>query len=102
MNLSIRAGLPPAFILVAIAIAIAIATFTAPVHAETGADRAEAVREHLAAADRNGDGYIDRAEADAGLPRIAKHFDQLDADGDGRLSRAELKSLAEKLAARRR
>lgn len=98
MNMSIRAGLLPALIPVAFAIWVS----SAPVHAEPSADRAEAVREHLEAADRNSDGYIGRAEADAGLPRIAKHFDRLDADGDGRLSRAELKSVAEKLAARRR
>ncbi|PZQ18391.1 MAG: hypothetical protein DI564_03550 [Rhodanobacter denitrificans] len=98
MNTPIHAGLLPALAPVALAACL----FAASAHAEPGADRAEAVREHLKAADRNGDGYIDRAEADAALPRIAKHFDRLDADGDARLSPAELKAAAEALAARRR
>jgi Ca2+-binding EF-hand superfamily protein len=48
----------------------------------------------LKAADANGDGYIDRAEADARLPRVAKNFDQLDANQDGKLSNDELREAA--------
>jgi Ca2+-binding EF-hand superfamily protein len=48
----------------------------------------------LKAADANNDGYIDRAEADASLPRVAKGFDQLDADQDGKLSNDELQQAA--------
>lgn len=40
------------------------------------------------AADTNGDGFIDRTEAQ-GLPPIAKRFDELDTDRDGRLSMQE-------------
>jgi hypothetical protein len=41
-------------------------------------------------ADANGDGSIDRAEAEKGMPRAAENFGRLDADTDGLLSRDEL------------
>lgn len=69
---------------------------------QLGADQKQAAQERLRSADSNGDGFIDRAEADAGLPRIAKRFDQLDADGDARLSPDELKAAAAQFAQRRR
>jgi len=46
----------------------------------------------LKAADTNGDGLISRAEAQAALPRLAKHFDQIDTDRDGQISPEELKA----------
>nr|WP_242102573.1 hypothetical protein [Lysobacter sp. M2-1] len=55
-----------------------------------------AVQERLVAADANQDGLISRSEADASLPRIAKHFDRLDSNDDGQLSGAELKAIAER------
>lgn len=39
--------------------------------------------------DKNGDGFIDRAEA-AASPRLAGKFDELDGNKDGKLARAEL------------
>lgn len=53
------------------------------------------MQERLKAADTNGDGFIDRQEADAKLPRVAKNFDKLDADHDGKLSTGELKQAAD-------
>ncbi|WP_426284681.1 hypothetical protein [Luteibacter sp. E-22] len=53
------------------------------------------MQERLKAADTNGDGFIDRQEADAKLPRVAKNFDKLDADQDGKLSPSELKQASE-------
>ncbi len=53
------------------------------------------MQERLKAADANQDGYIDRREADAGLPRVAKNFDALDVDKDGRLSPGELQQAAQ-------
>lgn len=53
------------------------------------------MQERLKAADANQDGYIDRKEADAGLPRVAKNFDALDTDKDNRLSAAELQQAAQ-------
>ncbi len=41
------------------------------------------------AADKNGDGALTKDEANAGLPRLAKHFDQLDANHDGKLTQDE-------------
>jgi hypothetical protein len=47
--------------------------------------------ERWAQADTNGDGAIDLAEAQTGMPRAAENFDRLDADGNGLLSREELR-----------
>jgi len=47
------------------------------------------------AADKDGDGTLDREEAKA-LPRIAKQFDRLDADKSGTLSLEEIGTAAEK------
>lgn len=56
---------------------------------------------HLRAADINSDGAIDREEAEAGLPRVARFFDWLDADGDGRLTSDEVQRVASAFAGRR-
>jgi hypothetical protein len=48
--------------------------------------------ERLKAADTNGDGLISLAEAQAALPRLAKHFDAIDANHDGQVSADELKA----------
>lgn len=53
------------------------------------------MQERLKAADSNGDGFIDRQEAEAKLPRIAKNFDTIDTDHDGKLSPSELRHAAE-------
>ena len=60
------------------------------------------LQERLKAADANGDGLIDKAEAEARLPRVAKNFDTLDANDDGRLSPDEIRAMAAQLAERRR
>jgi Ca2+-binding EF-hand superfamily protein len=60
-----------------------------------------AMQERLKAADANADGLIDREEAQASLPRLAKRFDALDADNDGKLSPEELRAAGQKLAQRR-
>jgi Ca2+-binding EF-hand superfamily protein len=65
-------------------------------------DQKQAALERLQAADTNQDGFIDKSEADAKLPRLAKNFDKLDADGDGKLSPEEFKEMASKFAGRRR
>lgn len=49
--------------------------------------RAEA---HFTAADKDGNGRIDRTEAQAAGERMARHFDHMDANGDGSLDKAEL------------
>jgi Ca2+-binding EF-hand superfamily protein len=42
------------------------------------------------AADKDGDGALSRAEAEASMPRLAENFDRFDANGDGRLERSEM------------
>lgn len=49
------------------------------------------------AADKNGDGALTKAEVQAGLPRLAKHFDQLDANHDGKLTMDEIKAGMQKM-----
>jgi len=43
-------------------------------------------------ADRNGDGALDKAEAEAGMPMLAEHFAKVDADQDGKVTREELRA----------
>lgn len=69
---------------------------------QPSAEQKQAALERLQAADTNKDGFIDKAEADAGLPRVAKNFDKLDANSDGKLSSEEFKAMATKFAGRRR
>lgn len=69
------------------------------------AERHEQMRaraeERWQSADANGDGSIDLAEAQAGMPRAAEDFGRLDADGNGLLSREELReAMREHRAAR--
>lgn len=58
------------------------------------------VENYLRAADADGDGAIDRTEAEAGLPRVARFFDRLDANGDGKLTIAEVQAMAARFSAR--
>ena len=41
-------------------------------------------------ADTDGNGTISRAEAEKGLPRLARNFDRIDANKDGQVSREEI------------
>jgi Ca2+-binding EF-hand superfamily protein len=52
----------------------------------------QAAIDAIKAADTNKDGLISRAEAEAGLPKVAKHFDQLDTNKDGQISADEFKA----------
>ncbi|MDQ0142722.1 EF-hand domain-containing protein [Cupriavidus necator] len=76
--------------------------------AEMDAHRKTAMAEHHArmqaafdekfkAADKNGDGALTKAEANAGMPGLAKRFDQLDANRDGKLTRDEIRAGMEKM-----
>ena len=52
-------------------------------------------------ADVDGDGTLSRAEAERGMPRIARKFGRIDRDGDGRLTLEEIRAwLALRRAAR--
>jgi Ca2+-binding EF-hand superfamily protein len=87
------------------------ALFAGSVHAQSSTtpqltdaqrQKLEQAGERFRAADRNGDGLISRAEADAGLPRVAKHFDQLDTDHDGQLAPDEFRAAMQRLRAQSR
>jgi len=91
-------------LLLPFATALSVFSLVAPAHAQprTLTDEQKAtLQERLKAADANGDGLIDKAEAEAKLPRIAKRFDTLDANGDGKLSPDEMRAAGQKLAERR-
>jgi len=74
---------------------------TAPAFADAPADGAKGdhrhkMHERMKAADKDGDGKIRRAEADASLPRLAKNFDAIDTNKDGFVTKDEMKAFREK------
>lgn len=44
------------------------------------------------AADKNGDGALTKEEMQAGLPKLAKHFDEIDANHDGKVTEDEIRA----------
>jgi len=57
--------------------------------------------ERFGAADQDKDGWITRAEADAGMPFVARHFDQIDTQSKGRLSQDDIVAYIASRAAER-
>jgi len=64
-------------------------------------DRAKKVQERMKSADKDSDGKISRAEADASMPRLAKNFDAIDANKDGFVTREEMRAFHEKNGGRK-
>ena len=62
------------------------------VRSATREERQARAEEHYRAADTNGDGGIDLAEAQAGMPRAAEKFGDIDTDGNGQLTREEMRT----------
>ncbi len=62
------------------------------VRSATREERQARAEERYRAADTNGDGAIDLAEAQAGMPRAAEKFGDIDADGSGQLTREEMRT----------
>ena len=56
------------------------------------ADTAKQLTERFAAADKDKDGKLNRAEADAGMPRIARAYVKIDTDGRGYITLDQIKS----------
>ncbi|MGV7207429.1 EF-hand domain-containing protein [Oxalobacteraceae bacterium A2-2] len=59
-------------------------------------DKAENMKKQLearfAAADKDHDGKLSKAEAEAGMPRLAKAFDKIDAEHTGYLTLAQVEA----------
>jgi Ca2+-binding EF-hand superfamily protein len=89
-------------LLLSTALVLAASSSSACAQRELSDEQRQKILERWQAADRNGDGVIDRAEAEAGLPRIYRNFDKLDTDGDGRLTPEELRAAAARFGERRR
>ncbi|VVE39454.1 calcium-binding EF-hand [Pandoraea horticolens] len=49
-------------------------------------------RRALAAADKDGDGYLSRDEVATAEPFLYQHFDEIDVNHDGKLSPAEIRA----------
>jgi hypothetical protein len=56
------------------------------------AERRARFEERFRRADADGDGALTRAEAEGGMPRLARRFDALDADHDGRVTLEEVEA----------
>ena len=82
--------------LVSILAATLCVTATPAQAGEGKGDRAQKMQERLKAADKDGDGKISKAEADASLPRISKQFGDIDANKDGFIAREELRAWHQK------
>lgn len=68
---------------------------------EFAAQRAKMAAARMKAVDKDGDGRISRAEADAKAPRLSKNFDQIDANKDGYLGREEMAAAWKQARAKR-
>lgn len=90
-------------ILLPFATALSVFALAAPANAQQRTlteEQKATLLERLKDANTNGDGLIDRAEAEAKLPRVAKRFDTLDSNRDGTLSPDELRAAGQKMAER--
>jgi hypothetical protein len=54
------------------------------------AERAAMMDKRFKSADADGNGMLSRAEAEKGMPRLARHFDRIDANKDGQVSSEEM------------
>lgn len=74
------------------AVLAAFALTAMPVHAQAqGGKAAQKLEERFAAADKDHDGKLTKAEAEAGMPRLAKHFDEVDTQKTGSVTLEQVK-----------
>ncbi|OWQ93987.1 calcium-binding protein [Roseateles aquatilis] len=71
----------------------ALALTALPAHAQEG-KAAQKLEERFAAADKDHDGKLTKAEAQAGMPRVAKHFDEIDTQKTGAVTLEQVKQFA--------
>ncbi len=94
------------FTALALATGLALAQAPAPAGGEGREARMAEMRERMdarfAAADKDGNGRIDPAEASAVGERFGKHFERMDANKDGGVDRAEMAAAARHMHERRR
>ena len=65
--------------------------YAASAQSASRAERLHAkLSERFAAADQNRDGRLSKAEAEGGMPFVARNFDQIDQAGKGSLSQDEI------------
>lgn len=62
-----------------------------PAHPDR-AEMAAKLAERFKAADKDGDGALTRAEAEAGMPRLARHFDEIDSTKSGRITQPQIQA----------
>ncbi|HZP65621.1 MAG TPA: EF-hand domain-containing protein [Rudaea sp.] len=86
--------------LAAVLLAAGVASSAQAANASRG-DAGQRLRERIAAADTDHDGYLSRDEAAKGMPKLAAHFDEIDTDHDGKLSTPEIAAYLKKLRAAR-
>ncbi|WP_088383151.1 EF-hand domain-containing protein [Roseateles aquatilis] len=75
------------------AVIAALALTALPAHAQEG-KAAQKLEERFAAADKDHDGKLTKAEAQAGMPRVAKHFDEIDTQKTGAVTLEQVKQFA--------
>jgi Ca2+-binding EF-hand superfamily protein len=75
------------------ALIAALALTTLPAHAQD-AKPGQKLEERFAAADTDHDGKLTKAEAQAGMPRLAKHFDEIDTQKTGSVTLDQVKQYA--------
>ena len=82
-------------VLVAFYAAVVGSTISAQAQSQMSASDKEIV-ERFKAADKNQDGKLTLAEAQAGMPRVAEHFSYIDSQGRGYVTLNQILALADK------
>ena len=72
------------------AVIATLALSALPAQAQSG-KAAQKLEDRFAAADTDHDGKLTKAEAQAGMPRLAKHFDEVDAQKTGSVTLDQVK-----------
>ena len=90
---------------VVLAAALAPLAAMAQPPADTPGNRARMAQQmaaHFKAADKDGDGALTRAEAEAGMPRLARRFDAIDTAKTGKITLEQIRSFMQKRMQERR